>query len=250
MKTTVEEVNGKLPVFVGAGRPGTQETIKMCQYAESVGADGVQVILPYYFAATEEGAYLHYKLIAESIKIGVMVYNNPGPTGCWIKPPLMVKISKIPNIIACKENTMNLTQYIQMKKAIDPNDMTFFCGLGELMYSYEAIYGCAGLVSSGANFMPAWSYSIYQAAEARDFTKVDNLLDAMFVYREFFNKITTKRPHIGVGDNFPPMYLSIVKSAMNMVGLHGGEVRLPITGLTIEEKIELADILKTLKIIN
>jgi dihydrodipicolinate synthase/N-acetylneuraminate lyase len=72
----------------------------------------------------------------------------------------------------------------------------------------------------------------------------------MFVYREFFNKITTKRPHIGVGDNFPPMYLSIVKSAMNMVGLHGGEVRLPITGLTIEEKIELADILKTLKIIN
>jgi dihydrodipicolinate synthase/N-acetylneuraminate lyase len=55
IKTTVEEVNGKLPIFAGAGRPGTMETVKMCKYAESVGVDGVQVILPYYFTATEEG---------------------------------------------------------------------------------------------------------------------------------------------------------------------------------------------------
>ena len=105
IKTTVEEVNGKLPVFAGVGRPGTKETIKMCQYAESVGVNGVQVILPYYFIPTEEGAYLHYKKIADSIKIAVMVYNNPAPTGCWIKPPLMAKIAKIDNVIACKENT-------------------------------------------------------------------------------------------------------------------------------------------------
>jgi 4-hydroxy-tetrahydrodipicolinate synthase len=250
MKATVEEVNGKLPVFVGAGRPGTQETIKMCQYAESVGADGVQVILPYYFVSTEEGAYLHYKSIAESIKIAVMVYNNPGPTGCWIKPSLMAKIAKVPNIIACKENTLNLTQYIQMKKAIDPNDMTLFCGLGEQFYSYEAIFGCAGFVTSGANFMPDWSYSIYQTTEARDFTKVDQLLNNMALYREFFDRITSKRPHIGIGDNTAPMYLSIVKYAMDMVGLRGGEVRLPITGLTTEEKVELEIVLKKLKIIS
>jgi len=250
MKATVEEVNGKLPVFVGAGRPGTQETIKMCQYAESVGADGVQVILPYYFVPTEEGAYLHYKAIAESIKIAVMVYNNPGPTGCWIKPPLMAKIAKVPNIIACKENTLNVTQYIEMKKAIDPNDMTLFCGLGEQFYSYEAMFGCAGFVTSGANFMPDWSYSIYQIAEARDFAKVDQLLNNMALYREFFDRITTKRPHIGIGNNAAPMYLSIVKHAMDMVGLRGGEVRLPITGLTTEEKVELEIVLKKLNIIS
>ena len=108
----------------------------MCQYAESVGVDGVQVILPYYFIPTEEGAYQHYKQIAESIRIAVMVYNNPGPTGCWIKPALMAKIAKIDNIIACKENTPNLTQFVQMKKTVSPKDMTFFCGLGEEMYKF------------------------------------------------------------------------------------------------------------------
>ena len=249
MKETVEEVKGKLPVFVGAGRPGTQETIKMCQYAESVGVDGVQVILPYYFTATEEGAYQHYKSIAESIKISVMVYNNPGPTGSWIKPSLMAKIAKIPNIIACKENTPNLTQYVQMKKTVDPNDMTFVCGLGEQMFSYEAIYGCAGVVSTNANLIPDWTYSIYQAATARDFTKVDGLLKVMSPYTGFIDRITAKRPHIGIGGS-APMYLAVIKAAMDMAGLRGGEVRLPITGLTTEEKTELANILKTLKIVS
>jgi dihydrodipicolinate synthase/N-acetylneuraminate lyase len=137
-----------------------------------------------------------------------------------------------------------------MKKAIDPNDMTLFCGLGEQFYSYEAIFGCAGFVTSGANFMPDWSYSIYQIAEARDFAKVDQLLNNMALYREFFDRITTKRPHIGIGNNAAPMYLSIVKHAMDMVGLRGGEVRLPITGLTTEEKVELEIVLKKLNIIS
>ena len=247
IKTTVEEVNGKFPVFAGVGRPGTTETIKMCQYAESAGVNGVQVILPYYFIPTEEGAYLHYKQIAESIKIAVMVYNNPTPTGCWIKPPLMARIAKIDNVIACKENTPNLTQYVQMKKTVNPQDMTFFCGLGEGMYTCSAIIGCAGVVSSYANFIPDWSYSLYQAAEARDFNKMDTVFKKMSLLVDFVAKVTNTRPNIGV--NAPaPMYLPVVKAAMDIVGLKGGELRLPITGLTNEEKTELAGILKTLKI--
>jgi 4-hydroxy-tetrahydrodipicolinate synthase len=249
MKATAEEVKGKLPVFVGAGRAGTQETVKMCKYAESVGVDGVQVILPYYFAATEEGAYQHYKTIAENIKIAVMVYNYPVPSGSWIKPPLMAKIAKIPNIIACKENTINVTEYILMKKTVDPEDMTIICGKGEQYFSYEALVGCPGLVSTNANLLPDWSYSIYQAALERDFTEVDRLMKTMSPYTSFIDRITSKRPHIGV--NGPaPMFIPVTKAAMDMAGLRGGEVRLPITGLTAEEKDELSGILKSLKIID
>jgi 4-hydroxy-tetrahydrodipicolinate synthase len=249
IKTTVEEVNGKFPVFAGVGRPGTQETIKMCRYAESVGVNGVQVILPYYFIPSEEGAYLHYKAIAESIKIAVMVYNNPAPTACWIKPPLMARIAKIPNIIACKENTPNLTQFVQMKKTVDPDDMTFFCGLGEQTYAYDVIIGCAGVVSSYANFIPDWTYSLYQAAEACDFTKMDKTLKKMSLLTDFVGRLTATRPGIGV-DTPVPMYLPVVKAAMDIIELKGSEPRLPITGLTKDEKTELTGILKTLKITN
>jgi 4-hydroxy-tetrahydrodipicolinate synthase len=248
IKTTVEEVKGKLPVFAGAGRPGTMETLKMCKYAESAGVDGVQVILPYYFTATEEGAYLHYKAIAESINIAVMVYNNPGPSGCWIRPELMSKIAKIPNVIACKENTPNLTQYVQMRKAVDPNDMIFFCGLGEQMYTWGSKHGYAGVVSSNANLMPEWTYALYQAAEAHDFAQMDTLMKKMAPFNDFFNSLTATRAHIGVHNNPALMFLPTVKAAMDIIGLKGGELRLPITGLTPEEKTELAGIIKKLKI--
>ncbi len=107
IKMVVEEVKGKNVVMAGAARAGTPETIKMCQYAKSVGADGVQVVLPYYHTPMEEGMYQHYKEIAESVgkDFGIIVYNNPDVSGSWIKPPLMAKLSKIPNIIADKENT-------------------------------------------------------------------------------------------------------------------------------------------------
>ena len=248
IKATVEEVNGKLPVFAGAGRPGTRETIKMCQYAESAGVDGVQVILPYYFTATEEGAYMHYKTIAESLKIAVMVYNNPGPSGCWIKPALMAKIAKIPNVIACKENTPNLTQYVQMRKAVDVKDMTFFCGPGEQMYTTGAKIGYAGVVSSNANIMPEWTYALYQAAGEQDFTQMDALMHRMAPFNDFIDRLTTTSANIGAYNNPAPMYLSTVKAAMDIMGLKGGEPRLPITGLTADEKTELAVILKKLKI--
>lgn len=247
MKATVAEVNGKLPVFVGAGRAGTQETIKMCQYAESVGVDGVQVILPYYFPPTEEGMYQHYNQIAANLKIAVMVYNNPGPTGSWIKPPLMARIAQVPNCIAVKENTSNLMSYIQMKKAVDPAGMAVLCGLGENMFSYEAVYGCPGLVSSNANAFPDWSYDVYQAAMAKDFDKVDSTLIAMNPFNAFIGKVSSRRPHTGLIGG-APIFISVVKAAMDIIGIRGGEVRMPLIGITPEEKNELAGIIRDMNL--
>jgi len=199
MKMVIEEVNGRHPVFVGAGRAGTQETVKMCQYAQSVGADGVQVVLPYYLIPQEEGMYQHYQRVAESVNIAVMVYNTPAVSASWIRPSLMARLSRIPNIIAVKENTTDLISYIRMQKTLDPNEMAIFCGLGEQMFSYQAVHGCPGFVSSNANIVPEYSYSVYQAAVARDFKKIDEIISSIAPFSRFIGRVNKSHgPNTGV----------------------------------------------------
>ncbi len=251
IKMVVEEVNGRLPVLAGTARAGTRETIKMCQYAESVGADGVQVVLPYYHVPQEEGMYQHYKQIAESINIGIMVYNNPAASGSWIKPALMAKLAKIPNIIAVKENTTSIASYYLMQRTVDPKDAVILCGLAERMFSFEALYGCPGFISYAANFAPDLSYSIYEAAAAKDFNKVAELVNSMAPFFSFMAKVTANHgPDTGVTgiEAEPVMFISATKAAMDILGLRGGEVRLPLTGINEKEKAELAIILKAMKI--
>jgi len=249
IKMVVGEVKGKNIVLAGAAQAGTRETIKMCQYAESVGADGVQVVLPYYHVPTEEGMYQHYKQIAESVgqDFGIMVYNNPAVSGSWIKPPLMAKLSKIPNLIAVKENTPYMNPYYEMQRAVDSKDTVILCGMGERLFSFEALYACTGFVSGNANFAPDLSYSVYEAAAAGDFSKVADIVNSMAPYDSFMDKVTANHgPHTGIGEAGGNMYISVIKAAMDIVGLRGGEVRLPVVGLNEEEKAELRDVLRTM----
>jgi 4-hydroxy-tetrahydrodipicolinate synthase len=250
IKVVVEEAKGKLRVIAGTGRAGTRETIKICQYAESVGADGVMVILPYYHIPEEEGMYLHYKQVAESVNIGIMIYNNPAAAGCWINPPLMARLSQIPNIIAVKENTTSINAYYLMQKTVDPKDTTILGGLAERMFSFQAVYGCPGFISYAANFAPELSYSLYEAAVARDFKRVTELINLVDPLFGFASKVTANHgPSTAVtgSDAEPMMFISVTKAAMDILGLRGGEVRLPLTGLNDKERAELGNILKAIK---
>jgi len=249
IRMVVDEVNGRLPVVPGTGRAGTRETIKMCQYAQSVGADGVLVVLPYYNIPQEEGMYQHYKQVAESVNIGVMLYNNPDVSGCWVKPALVAKLAKIPNFIAVKENTLNVLSYYSMQKTVDPKDTVILCGRGEEVFSFEALYGCPGFISSVANFAPELSYSIYEAAVARDFDKVTELVNSKAPFYSFIGKAAMNHgPSTGVTGN-AVMFISVVKAAMDILELRGGEVRLPLVALNEEEKAELSSILKAMKLV-
>jgi len=249
IKMVVEEVNGKHPVIAGAGRAAVQETIKMCQYAQSVGVDGVMVVLPYYLIPEEEGIYQYYKQVAESVNIGVMLYNNPDVSGSWVKPALMAKLAKIPNLIAVKENTLNFPSYYLMQKTVDPEDAVILCGRGELVFSFEALYGCPGFITSFANYAPELSYSVYEAAMARDFNKLTGIVNSIAPHFEFIGKVTANHgPGTGVTGN-AVMYISVVKAAMDILGLRGGELSLPLVGLNEEEKTELGSILRAMKLV-
>ena len=264
IKMVVEEVNGRHPVIPGAGRPGTMETIRMCQYAQSVGADGAQVVLPYYYIPQEEGMYQHYKQIAGSVdsNFGIILYSNPTVSGSWIKPSLMKKISQIPNVVGIKENTPDIISYYMMQRAIDPKDASILCGPQEEMFPFYALHGCAGIVSSLANFIPERSYAMYEAAMARDFDKAFEVWETLSPFNKmpiiisgmtssssFIDKVTKSHgPSTGISSG-GVMFLSVWKAAMDIMGLRGGEVRLPLVGITEEEKTELAGILKAMKLI-
>ena len=256
IKVVVEEAKTKAVLLAGAGQAGTIETVRMCQYAQSVGADGVQIIIPYYHIPEEEGMFQHFKQIAESVAInfGIMIYNNPAVSGSWIRPSLMKTLSKIPNIIAVKENTPDIISFCAMRRAVNPEDTVILCGSAELMFAFEAWYDCPGFVSSAANFMPDLSYSIYEAAAARDFDKLRELVSIIEPFFSFTGRVTQNHgPHTGIpgaGDAYTGyMYIGVVKAAMDIMGLSGGKVRLPLVDINEKEKDELRDILKAMGLV-
>ena len=193
---------------------------------------------------------------------GIMVYNNSAVSGSWIKPSLMKRITKTPNVVAIKENTPDVLSYYMMQKAIDPKGAVIFTGLGDEMFPFCAPYGCVGLVSSLSNFIPERSYSMYEAAVARDFSKVIEIRGSLAPFYKIpaivnsivplssFTAKATRNHGPGAGVTVGAvMYISVYKAAMDMMGLRGREVRSPLVGINEEEKAELGGILKAMKIL-
>jgi len=252
---TVAEVNGQFPVIVGTGRAGTKPAIEMSRHAQDVGTDGVMIVLPYYHLPTKEGLYRHYKRIAESIDVGIIVYNNPEVSKVWIEPDLMARLSKIDNIVALKENTPNAINYYWMQKAVDPEDMVIVCGPGEMMFAFEALYGAPGYVTDLSNFAPELAVELYKAAKEKAFKKLIKITDKISLYAQFVGKVGERHGPVPAvmsshltGPDLP-IYQSVCKEAMNLIGLPGGKARDPMENLTPEEKEELRSILKELGVL-
>ncbi|MHC1693522.1 MAG: dihydrodipicolinate synthase family protein [Sphaerochaetaceae bacterium] len=263
VKMICEEVNGKIPVFVHTAQCGTDETIKRTLYAQSVGADAAIVVLPYYMQPMEEGMYLHYKHICDAVDIAVICYNNTGVSGCWIRPSLMAKIAAdCPNFVGVKENGSDIISYRRMAELCGDNAVVL-CGRGEEIYPYEARFGCPGFVTFLANFAPDLAYEMYTAAMAKNWDRVDEIHRLLSPFtkdpsitcnlpegKSFIVKVTKNhgRGATPTGAN-ASMQFAIVKAAMDLVGCVGGEVRLPLTPITADEKAELKQILINMGII-
>ena len=108
IKFAVEVSNKRVPIIAGTGSNNTYSATQMSKYAESIGADGLLLVTPYYNKATQEGLIAHFKTIAESVNIPIIVYSVPSRTGVNILPETCLKLSKIPNIVAIKEASRKL----------------------------------------------------------------------------------------------------------------------------------------------
>lgn len=247
MQIVVDEANDKVPVFNGTGMPGTKETIRLSKFSQDIGADGVMVILPYYHIPSEDGMFAHYEAISRSVDFDIIVYNNPDVTKTWIRPHLMARLAKLDNIAADKENTSSLAQAYQMVKAVEGTRMSILCGLGEFMFTYEAQFGCRGFASGFSNCDPTLSLDLYEAATSGNHSKAQEIINRMQPYFAFRNKVQGARAGTSIlGPTLAQhhTYISIFKQSMNLVGLGAGDVRLPLVGITNEEKNELREVLK------
>jgi 4-hydroxy-tetrahydrodipicolinate synthase len=208
--TVVEQAAGRIRVMAGTGSNSTAEALRLTEHAAKAGADGALVVAPYYNKPTQEGLYQHYKVLAESVDIPIVVYNIPGRTGRNIEVPTFVRLAELDNIVAVKEATGSLDQASDI---IAQTDLTILSGDDSLTLPLLSIGG-RGVVSVVGNIIPG---DMKALLEAYDRGRVD---EAAEWHKKLFPLC---RDMLGLATNPIP-----IKTAMKLLGRGTGEMRLPM----------------------
>lgn len=148
----VEEVDGKTPVLAGAGGYNTREVIELAREVESLGADGILSVTPYYNRPTQEGLYEHYKIIAEAVNLPIMIYSVQGRTGVNVEPSTLARLAEIENIIGVKEASGNIAQMASVIQQVPP-DFLVLSGDDAVTLPLIALGG-RGVISVVSNQIP------------------------------------------------------------------------------------------------
>lgn len=212
----VEQAKGRTKVIAGTGSNSTEEAVRLTRHARDVRADGALLVAPYYNRPTQEGLYQHYRRIAREAKgFPLVVYNIPGRTGVNILPETMARLAEIDNIVGVKEATGNVAQAVETLHRC-PKDFVMLSGDDILTLPLMAV-GAAGVISVSSNVVPAdvkacvAAWAAGRPDEARRWhEKLVPLHQAMFIE-------TSPAP---------------VKTALAMLGMIEGEIRLPLCGLS------------------
>jgi len=167
VKLVVAEAKGRVPVLAGAGGYNTHEVIEAGKRMKAAGADGLLSVTPYYNKPTPEGLYQHYKAIGDAVGLPIVVYNVPGRTGCNVDPATLVRLSSIPQVVAVKEASGNMTQMAEVCGSV-PDDFIVLSGDDALTLPLMAIGG-RGIISVASNEIPAEMSRMVELAEQGDF---------------------------------------------------------------------------------
>ncbi len=152
----IEEADGKVKVFANAGTPSTFETIRLAKEYAKLGVDGIAVVAPYFISCTQEGLYLHYKKIAESVDAPIYIYDIPSRTGNPVAVETVLKLARVKNIKGIKDtsgNADNLKAYCDYRK--DHPEFDVYTGPDHMIHD-GLLMGATGCVSGLANVIPAW----------------------------------------------------------------------------------------------
>ncbi len=225
---TVNYVNHRVPVIAGTGSNDTQTAIMLSKQAEEDGADAVLLVTPYYNKATQNGLKMHFKAIAEAISIPVVLYNVPSRTGCNIQPETAVWLARnVENIVAIKEACSNITQ-IGHLFAIANGDIDVYSGNDDQVVPILSLGG-KGVISVLSNIAPQQTHDMVQKYLDGDVAGSAKIqLDAMNLVNALFCEV-----------NPIP-----VKKAVELMGLCGGGVRLPLTEIEPANAERLANAMR------
>jgi 4-hydroxy-tetrahydrodipicolinate synthase len=167
VELVAEEADGKVPILAGAGGYDTREVIHAAAEMQKAGATGLLSVTPYYNRPTQEGLFQHYKAIADSTPLPIVVYNVPGRTGCNIEPATVARLATIKNIVGVKEASGNMTQMAEVCRTV-PDDFIVVSGDDALTVPLMAIGG-RGIISVASNEIPSEMSQMVEAAERGDF---------------------------------------------------------------------------------
>ena len=220
------KVGDRVEVWAGTGSYDTEASIRLSLAAEKTGVDGLLVVTPYYSKPSQEGLYQHFKAIAESVSIPIMLYNIPGRTGTNMLPETVARLSEIENITSIKESSGMMDQMSLLKNML-PETMAIYSGDDSLTLPMLAL-GAAGVVSIASHVVGKEIKEMLGAFAAGEVKRAQELHNHLFpMFKGLF--ITT---------NPVP-----VKEALNMLGMDVGGLRLPLCQANEAEKIQLQQLL-------
>ncbi|MCM3569046.1 4-hydroxy-tetrahydrodipicolinate synthase [Neobacillus mesonae] len=222
----VKVVNKRIPVIAGTGSNNTYASIELTKKAEQLGVDAIMLVAPYYNKPNQEGLYQHFKAVADSTALPIMVYNIPGRTAVTIQPETIIRLSKIDNIVAVKEASGNLNAMTQIIANTD-DDFLLYSGDDSLTMPVLSIGG-TGVVSVASHVIGNEIQEMVQAFFEGHPEKAAKLHQQLLPLMQGLFAAPSPAP---------------VKTALQMMGFDVGAVRLPLVGLTEQERAALVKLL-------
>jgi len=229
VEIVAEEAHGSVPILAGAGGYDTREVIHAAAVMKQAGADGLLSVTPYYNKPTQEGLFEHYRAIAESTSLPIIVYNVPGRTGCNIEPATVVRLASLPRIVGIKEASGNMTQMCEVCRLV-PEGFLVLSGDDAVTLPLMAVGG-RGVISVVSNQIPAEMAQMVEAADRGDFAMA----------RAIHTRIM---PLMQI--NFIESSPGPVKAAMAAMGLLEEVYRLPLVSPRPESRDKIFKVLKDL----
>ena len=213
IRHTVKKMAGRVPVIAGTGSNSTETAIYLSVEAEKAGADALLLVTPYYNKATQKGLIEHFVKTAEAVKIPVILYNVPSRTGCNIQPATVKEINRrASNVVAIKEASGDISQVAMLASIMD-EDFAIYSGNDDQIVPILSLGGL-GVISVLSNIAPKETHDIVATYLEGDVKKSAKLqLEAIDVIKSLFCEV-----------NPIP-----VKTALNLMGMNAGPLRLPLT---------------------
>jgi len=223
---------GKAEVWAGTGSYNTQETIELSREAEKLGMDGLLLVVPYYNKPSQEGLYQHFKAVAASVAIPIMLYNIPGRTGVNMLPETVARLAELDNVVALKESTGIMDQMSTLKNIL-PEKVAIYSGDDSQTLPMLSL-GAQGVVSIASHLIGPQIKQMLNAFAKGDVKEAQSLHNQLFaMFKGLF--ITT---------NPVP-----VKEALNLIGMEVGGVRLPMCGANEGEITQLKQLLSSYRLL-
>ena len=222
IKFAKEVSNGRVPIIAGTGGNCTKSVIEMTKWAESIGVDGALIVTPYYNKTTQKGLIAHYTEIAKNTTLPIILYSVPSRTGVNITPETCLELSKIPNIVAVKEASGNISQVAEIKN-LCKDELQIYSGNDDQILPILSLGGI-GVISVLSNLFPKETHNIvFDFLDGNINKAIDGQIKAIPLIKALFSEV-----------NPIP-----VKAGLNMVGYNVGIPRLPLIEMSEKGKEKL-----------